>query len=357
MGPNRMIEKLLPKLVLGFVLLCLVAFLTGCKTIKLSFPIPVAEWPNTFKLSKQDWDKKVVMVNVFVRGPNYIEPDPPELVIPGLSHTTDVLEGCKAENLGFFTSVWMVQATFGVPARDFTVTVGKVPDGFQQILPPPSENFSPTLGKEYFIMICMEPMEKSEIFLGKPFLAAETPLPLGGTVVQVEGTYIHEPSGMAFPESVGYFQRAQIRRYDQLGYNVSVGYDLKRLVSKIAFVTVYIHPAQPAKGLSSAGLLRNELKGVKNAIRTLHPRAKLLSEANVQLNQTGGVVQGMGVTFSYERLTLTGRQIVISKAYLFTHGDWFIKYRITYPKQYHSQIDTEIDQLMQALRWPEPTDN
>ena len=51
-------------------------------------------------------------------------------------------------------------------------------------------------------------------------------------------TFTHESSGFHFPPSVGSFARETVKRYDQQGRDVSVGYNL----GQSAAITVYVYP-------------------------------------------------------------------------------------------------------------------
>lgn len=48
---------------------------------------------------------------------------------------------------------WEIIARKPVRARGFEVTIGKVPEGFEQIVPPPEVTFTPVPGKNYYFYI------------------------------------------------------------------------------------------------------------------------------------------------------------------------------------------------------------
>jgi hypothetical protein len=44
---------------------------------------------------------------------------------------------------------WEIIARKPISADGFELTIGKVPEGFEQVVPPPNESFIPVLGKDY----------------------------------------------------------------------------------------------------------------------------------------------------------------------------------------------------------------
>jgi hypothetical protein len=57
--------------------------------------------------------------------------------------------------------VWLVKATKEVPARGFVVTVGEIPEGFQQIVPTPPAKPVLLPGEHYEIDIVVEQWDMS----------------------------------------------------------------------------------------------------------------------------------------------------------------------------------------------------
>jgi hypothetical protein len=51
------------------------------------------------------------------------------------------------------TNVWEIRATKDIPAKGFIVSVGEVPEGFEQIVPVSPERFQPVRGTRYAIFI------------------------------------------------------------------------------------------------------------------------------------------------------------------------------------------------------------
>ena len=85
----------------------------------------------------------------------------PNTFAPDLRHFKDRIEKIEVweigDSYGQHTLVWEIQATHNVSALGFTVTVGKVPQGFKQILPQFPERFCPLVGQKYSIVIVAQP--------------------------------------------------------------------------------------------------------------------------------------------------------------------------------------------------------
>ena len=96
---------------------------------RITSPLKVSEKPNTFKHTLRSLDEKVLMVEVL--------------------HLNQTL---RTDTL-----VWKIKAKRKISGRGFTVTVGQVPDGFEQIVPSPPTKFHPVPGEEYIIFIGTKP--------------------------------------------------------------------------------------------------------------------------------------------------------------------------------------------------------
>ncbi len=141
--------------------------------------------------------------------------------------------------------------------------------------------------------------------------------------IHAKGPYVHEPSGMIFPETVGSFRRDRVLRYDTAGRNVSAGYNLDRLGSAIA-ATVYVYPAPvdvkilPIPSISGPRedivLIFFDL--LKDEIREAHPDAELVAEREVTVTQDEVVKSGHHAVFRYDQPTPYGKQKFLSEAYL-----------------------------------------
>ena len=176
---------------------------------------------------------------------------------------------------------------------------------------------------------------------------------------QVAASYIHKPSGMAFPQSVNDFQRVNITRYDKEGLDVPVGYDLFDPLRAIA-ATVYVYPAPRVVSIASPPdvvakakdiAAKGEFERRKQEILQAHSGAKLIQEKDISLVQTGATRLGRMARFESEDVFANKRQAVEGQVYLFCYvnGDWVIKYRFSYPKSFDAAKD--IDDFMRDLSW------
>jgi len=169
--------------------------------------------------------------------------------------------------------------------------------------------------------------------------------------VEIELTYVHQPSGMVFPQVVLDFKRVELLRYDKEGLDVSGGYNLERDTFAI-IATVYVYPI-PKSDDPATDIAASHFEGVKQAIVAAHPDAKLLQEDKVKITQGKISKTGLHALFRLSQATPAGQQMSRSEAYLFTHGKWFIKYRLTYPEAYAEQSAKDINEFMEKLKWPE----
>lgn len=166
-----------------------------------------------------------------------------------------------------------------------------------------------------------------------------------GFITSSDNTIIHEKSKMVFPMQVGYFYRTSPHIYDKSGDNISVGYNIRTASCNLT-ITMYVYPHFNSS-------LESELDEIKNAIEHVHKENEMVLENKINHIQENLSVNGKQVLYevidsydgnSTERYTM---------AYLFIHGDWFYKYRITYPKAYLDCANSEIDKLINMLSWPE----
>ena len=125
-----MTKKCLSKFECGLLLLCLTLVISGCIIgDRITSPLKVSGKPNTFKHNPRSLNEKILTVEVL--------------------HLNRALRSD--------TLVWKIEAKREIPAWGFTVTVGQVPDGFDQVIPTPLKKFRPVLGEEYIIFIGTKP--------------------------------------------------------------------------------------------------------------------------------------------------------------------------------------------------------
>jgi hypothetical protein len=143
------------------VVLSVITLLTGCRTIEIAYPVLVQE--NTFGFQSQWWDKNVVYVQIFIKDGSSTEneTDLPSLIGPCSNAAKSLMADWSP-----FTTVWLVQTDNPVSAKDFRLIPGLIPKGFEQIIPDPSENFKPNPTQDYFIMVCLEPVNERFYSIG-----------------------------------------------------------------------------------------------------------------------------------------------------------------------------------------------
>ena len=137
-----------------FILTSASLTLCGCPSIKLARPLIVAQ--DTFSIDPQYWDKNVACVEFMVKDENAGGPEIVALIGPAAEPLTTTMEDPSP-----FTGVWALRALTPVSAKDFRVVPGIVPPGFEQVIPEPGQRFRPAKRQEYYVYVCLEPVEES----------------------------------------------------------------------------------------------------------------------------------------------------------------------------------------------------
>jgi hypothetical protein len=166
-----------------------------------------------------------------------------------------------------------------------------------------------------------------------------------------KGDYTHVSSGMELPPQVGSFKRTHLRSYDASTKNISAEYEFKSMGFKAAIITVYIYPISMI-GYGDQISLNEHFQQVKKALLDIYPDANGIAEGTITIGQPWGPEVGSALTFDYKSKKQFKNKLCNSRAYLFAHGPWFIKYRITYPKKNHNKVDGKINEFMHSLTWP-----
>lgn len=83
--------------------------------------------------------------NTFMHGPTWDEGRILEVIV------WHVPKSMAGENSDQWKTVWQIKATKKIPARGFVVTVGEIPEGFQQIIPNPPDRPVLLPGEHYAI--------------------------------------------------------------------------------------------------------------------------------------------------------------------------------------------------------------
>jgi hypothetical protein len=137
-----------------FVLTSALLTLCGCPSIELARPVVVTE--DTFSIDPAYWDKNVACIEFMVKDETADSPEMVALIGPAAEPMTTTMEDPSP-----FASVWALRAIAPVSAQDFRVTPGVVPRGFEQLVPEGGQPFRPAKGQEYYVYVCLDPVEES----------------------------------------------------------------------------------------------------------------------------------------------------------------------------------------------------
>ena len=173
--------------------------------------------------------------------------------------------------------------------------------------------------------------------------------------ITMDGSYIHQPSGIMFPVRTGEFQRMAIYQFDAEGQHISVGYN-RSVAGKPVAVTVYVYPSPSIKSFGSpqsvidgtrSELCQHEFAAHQYEITNIHPDARLIRDETSQRDNQG--YQKLFARFSYEDTFAGMPQALWSELQLscYINDKWDIKYRVTYPQ--NTAVDAEIQKLKQAI--------
>jgi hypothetical protein len=167
-----------------------------------------------------------------------------------------------------------------------------------------------------------------------------------GFVRDTEGMLIHTYSGGKFPLKLGSFIRGNPYAFDSAGYNIAVGYSIND--SMAAQTTIYIYPSVDLD-------LMELFSEVKSAIEYHQQDAhqSYAFEIAVELDDES-TLSGYFAVYKF-KLSFRGRkQMVESWAFLFNKGDWFIKFRISYPMaENQASMRRVVDSLVNSFDYPE----
>ncbi|MBN1796507.1 MAG: hypothetical protein JW804_07535 [Sedimentisphaerales bacterium] len=169
--------------------------------------------------------------------------------------------------------------------------------------------------------------------------------------VNLEGDFVHSASGMVFPPKVGNFESVSAVAYNEKGTNVSVEYTYKALGFNSAKLVVYIYPV-PENSLDDKTILQRHYLEQKNLLLDLYPDAYDVGEGNITIGQMWGKKQGRLLRFKRKSKKFLQTTIYYEKLYVFEHGPWFIKYRVTNPAGSEKEIESRFGEFMHLLHWP-----
>ena len=156
------------------------------------------------------------------------------------------------------------------------------------------------------------------------------------TIISTE-EYFHSYSGMKFKKQIGNFQYVGTRKYDDLGKDISVGYNLNQDIA----ITHYIYP-------SNGENLNAHFENYKNSLLTNKTNAKLLTASNITTND----ILGKFAKFEYYEDYFGKNQLVFSYLYIYELKGWFMMLRITSIIENNSKTVVEINNYLKIMPWP-----
>jgi hypothetical protein len=161
--------------------------------------------------------------------------------------------------------------------------------------------------------------------------------------------YTHPLSGIQFPEQVGPFKRKRIRRYDETGHKLGVRYALARTGQDVV-ASIRIYPG-PGAGEDLQNYMQRHFDAIKAHIVHRHPEASLSFSGEIRLKRKGEILQGKKASFQFEDIFSYKVEQLLSHAYLFARGKWFMEFRVTYPQAQHDATDKAVINFISSFLW------
>ncbi|MBL8755148.1 MAG: hypothetical protein JNK15_17725 [Planctomycetes bacterium] len=164
----------------------------------------------------------------------------------------------------------------------------------------------------------------------------------GPREIVVQGPYTHTPTGAVFPEVLAGCRRGTITAYAP--GEADIGATYQDLRGSTLFATVYIYPRAQRPPLEP----EPHLRGVVEEVKAHHPGAVAGEIREVAVGER----RGLAVAFDYETRFGFRNTKVASQAWLFACGDWFVKFRMTWPKDQDARAQDLLEPLVRQFGWP-----
>jgi hypothetical protein len=181
------------------------------------------------------------------------------------------------------------------------------------------------------------------------------------TQLNVRGPFVARAVDVTFPERVGPFVRVAINYYTPDGRNLSAGYNLMNSSNPI-IATFYVYPARRVLSFGSPRsvvqeahekLEEMEMESVVREILNAHPGARLVQRETNDIKIGGGyVLPALHARFLYKDVLFGTKRSLVGHVWLTTDGDWYLKYRVTYPLPNEKEALTSLRKLMASLPIP-----
>jgi len=184
----------------------------------------------------------------------------------------------------------------------------------------------------------------------------------GETVdVPKEQSFLHSLSGLEFPPEIIAFDRGDIVSYDRNLKSIRVSYWIVRAGDDVRqqelLASVYIYP-RISDGWSPE--LNTHWEELMNAVTALYPEALLTSGLPSPL-EDGRSPAEQWTEANYGRGTILsintewhdrGSLETLTHLYLFGTNEWYLKYRISYPKDEWPYTEHHVAALMKTIGLP-----
>jgi hypothetical protein len=188
----------------------------------------------------------------------------------------------------------------------------------------------------------------------------------GLNVLHPAGSYLQEPTGMVFPETVDQFRRYDVILYRPDGSDASAGYGDTTPMHEIN-MTIYVFPSPPLLSIGSPQdviddtrqkLCQDQYERVQREVVGAHPDAVLVDKKDTSRTENGVTYAGHFAAFDLNNAKFFGRSDVASRseAYLYCYvgGKWSVEYRVDYPRDF--EATALIAGFIKDLAWTIPAE-
>jgi hypothetical protein len=157
---------------------------------------------------------------------------------------------------------------------------------------------------------------------------------------------------MRFDEKVGDFEMQQISSFDEFSENISVEYITVNKGFTAAILKVYIYPA-PEPDFLAENPFADHYEDQKSLLLKIYPEYYDVEEGKIKIGQPMGPQTGKMLRFKMKESDFFSDKEVYEKLYLFQHGKWILKYRVTNPVSNDEVVSERVGKFMHLLHWPE----
>jgi len=168
--------------------------------------------------------------------------------------------------------------------------------------------------------------------------------------ILANGLFVHKLSNFKFPEYIRRFRRLSITYFNEEQTNFGVAYQLPHPTHPVA-ASVYVYPILDIPAGKNNMYTRKQqyetdFQRIKNEILQIRPGTVLTDEKEVFYGN--GV--GKSATYEYTGIFAGQPKLQISELFLFTRGQWYLKFRITTPKSSYARAKHEIRKIIRAIK-------